>query len=135
MPGRFWIIVGSLLAALSVAVGAFGAHGLKQELKAGRITPEQFSTFETAARNQMFHSIALVLVGLAVRTGGPSVCTKIAGTAFLMGIILFCGWLYANALWGHTSWPLLAPAGGTLFIIGWIALAIAGWHATKKSPS
>ena len=94
------------------------------------MTAEKLEVFDTAARNQMTHAIALVLVGLMVRAGGPSICTWIAGAAFLVGIVLFCGWLYANALWGNVSLPLLAPLGGISFVVGWIALAVAAWHWT-----
>jgi uncharacterized membrane protein YgdD (TMEM256/DUF423 family) len=128
MLGRWWIIVGALLAAIAVLAGAFGAHGLKQRVKDGRMTAEQLEVFDTAARNQMIHAIGLILIGLAVRANGSSICSQIAGSAFLLGIFLFCGWLYANALWGNVALPLLAPLGGVLFIAGWIALAITAWH-------
>ena len=128
MRGRYWIIVGSLLAALAVLAGAFGAHGLKQQVKAGTLTADKLEVFDTAARNQMIHAIALILVGLACRANGSSPCTRIAGVAFLLGIVLFCGWLYANALSGNVALPLLAPLGGLSFVVGWIALAIAAWR-------
>jgi uncharacterized membrane protein YgdD (TMEM256/DUF423 family) len=128
MSGRWWIVVGSLLAALSVLAGAFAAHGLKQRVRAGLMTQEKLEVFDTAARNQMIHAIGLVLVGLAMRAGGTSVYSQIAGVAFLVGIVLFCGWLYANALWGNVALPLLAPLGGVAFVVGWVALAIAAWR-------
>jgi len=128
MSGRTWIIVGALLAALAVLAGAFGVHGLKQQVKAGTRTADQLATFETAVRYQMFHAIALILVGLASRANGISPCTRIAAVAFLLGIVLFCGWLYANVLWGNVALPFIVPIGGTAFVVGWVALAVAAWH-------
>ena len=128
MSGRYWIIVGALLAALAVLAGAFGAHGLKERVKDGRMTAEKLAVFDTAARNQMIHAIGLILVGLAMSGNGSSRCLQIAGGAFLLGICLFCGWLYANALTGNVALPLLAPLGGLSFVAGWIAVAIAAWR-------
>jgi uncharacterized membrane protein YgdD (TMEM256/DUF423 family) len=128
MSGRWWIIVGSLLAALGVLAGAYAAHGLKARVKANLMSQEKLEVFDTAARNQLVHAIALVLVGLAVHAGGSSICSKISGAAFLLGILLFCGWLYANALWGNVAAPLLAPLGGISFVVGWIALAVTAWR-------
>jgi uncharacterized membrane protein YgdD (TMEM256/DUF423 family) len=128
MSGRWWIIVGAVLAALAVLAGAFGAHGLKQQVKDGRMTADKLDVFDTAARNQMIHAIGLILVGLAIGVNGSSIPSQIAGGAFLLGIVLFCGWLYANALWGNVALPLLAPVGGLSFVVGWIAVAIAAWR-------
>ncbi len=128
MNGKVWVILGALLAAAAVLAGAYAAHGLKQRVKAGQMTAEKLDVFETAARNQMFHAIGLILVGLAIRAGGTSICGQIAGAAFLLGIVLFCGWLYANALTGNVALPLLAPIGGLLFVVGWVALAITAWR-------
>jgi uncharacterized membrane protein YgdD (TMEM256/DUF423 family) len=128
MDGRSWIIVGAVLAAMAVLAGAFGAHDLKQQVKAGRLTADRLEVFDTAARNQMTHAIGLILVGLACHAAGSSTATQIAGSAFLLGIALFCGWLYANALGGNVALPLLAPLGGLSFVVGWIALAIAAWR-------
>jgi uncharacterized membrane protein YgdD (TMEM256/DUF423 family) len=128
MPGRSWIIVGALLAALGVLAGAFAAHGLKQQVKAGTLSADKLEVFDIAARNQMIHAIALILVGLACRANGASRCTRIAGVAFLLGIVLFCGWLYANVLWGNVALPFIAPIGGTAFVVGWVALAVAAWR-------
>ncbi|HEX3999974.1 MAG TPA: DUF423 domain-containing protein [Pirellulales bacterium] len=130
MNARWWIIVGAVLAAAAVLAGAFGAHGLKQRVKTGLMTAEKLEVFDTAARNQMIHAIGLILVGLALRAGGPSMAAQIAGAAFLLGIVLFCGWLYANALSGNVALPLLAPIGGLSFVVGWIALAVAAWGWT-----
>jgi uncharacterized membrane protein YgdD (TMEM256/DUF423 family) len=128
MPGRWWIIVGAVLAALAVLAGALGAHGLKQRVEDGRLTAERLEVFDTAARYQMIHAIGLILVGLAIRGDGSSLAAQIGAGAFLLGIVLFCGWLYAHALTGSLRLPLLAPIGGLAFVVGWIAVAIAAWR-------
>ncbi len=81
----------------------------------------------------MIHAIALILVGLACRANGASPCTRIAGVAFLLGIVLFCGWLYANVLWGNVALPFIAPIGGIAFVVGWVALAVAAWRWPASS--
>lgn len=125
MNGKVWVILGALLAAAAVLAGACAAHG---PVRTRLVIAQKLDVFETAARNQMFHAIGLILVGLAIRAGGSSKCPRIAGAAFLLGIVLFCGWLYANALTGNVALPLLAPIGGVLFVVGWIALAISAWR-------
>ncbi|HEX5471958.1 MAG TPA: DUF423 domain-containing protein, partial [Lacipirellulaceae bacterium] len=93
---RCWIAIGALLAALGVGLGAYGAHGLKDTLShAGYIGDDlvrRTAIWETAVRYQMFHAIALVLVGLALQQRDSS-WWRFAAWAFLVGIILFCGLL------------------------------------------
>jgi len=106
---------------LSVAAGAFGAHALRS-----RLAPDMLAVFETGSRYQMYHAIALVLVGLiATRTQGASV--TVAGWAFLAGTVLFSGSLYALTLTGTRALGAITPFGGVAFIVGWLALAWAGW--------
>jgi uncharacterized membrane protein YgdD (TMEM256/DUF423 family) len=119
MQGRRWIVVGGLFAAAAVLAGAFGAHGLKE-----RLTPDKLQVFETAARYQMYHALALVLVGLVANAGARRSTANLAGFSFVLGIAFFCGWLYAAALSSATPpLPLLAPIGGLAFVVGWLALA------------
>ena len=112
MTGRWWIVGGGVLAALAVLAGAFGAHGLKPRVPDGHVTAEQLAVYETAvaklavyetaARYQMYHAVGLVLVGLLSAAGSKSStkrwAPRLAGCCFLVGIICFCGWLYADAL-------------------------------------
>lgn len=119
MKPHAWLVCGALLAALSVAMGAFGAHGLKEQLAATNRT----DTFETAARYHMYHAIALVLVGL-LAAGGSSRALDVAGWCFLAGILIFSGLCYALSLGGPRYLGAIVPIGGVAFIAGWIALAI-----------
>jgi uncharacterized membrane protein YgdD (TMEM256/DUF423 family) len=119
MTPQAWIALGSLLAGLGVAAGAFGAHGLE-----GRLTTEQLATFEVAVRYQMYHSLALVLVGLlGQRLSGAGL--TIAGWSFALGILLFSGMLYLYLFTGVRTLALIVPVGGVSMIVGWFALAVA----------
>lgn len=127
-----WILCGSLLAALSVAAGAFGAHGLEARLKAGGQLREdevnhRLDIHEKATRYQMYHSLALVAVGLLTgRAARPSLA--VAGWSFLVGTMLFSGCLYARVFGGPAWLGKVVPIGGAGFIVGWIALAVAAWQ-------
>lgn len=115
MTERSLVAVGALNAALAVAAGAFAAHGLR-----GRIEPRALEIFETAARHQMYHALAMILAGvLAVRT---------AGWLFQAGIVVFSGSLYALALTDVTWLGAITPFGGLAFLIGWVVLAWSAWR-------
>lgn len=122
---RFFIIWGSALAALSVALGAFGAHSLKAVLE-----PDQLQVFETGVKYQMYHSIALILVGL-IYNKISSQTIAYAGYSFMTGIVLFSGSLYLLSLkniLGIESWKFLGPItplGGVGFILGWVLLLLS----------
>jgi uncharacterized membrane protein YgdD (TMEM256/DUF423 family) len=124
MDSRAWIVCGALLAGLAVAASAYGAHGVK-----GSVDAQRLDDYETAARNQMIHAIAMILVGLVGRGAKPTRAVHFAGAAFLLGILLFCGGLYGFALSNNRSLLSVAPAGGISFMVGCVALAIAGWRA------
>ena len=114
-----WFAAGSVLAALSVITGAFGAHGLES-----RVGAELLETFETGARYHMYHALALLAVGwFAVNRSGRWV--NAAGWLFLAGIVVFPGSLYVLVLTGQRWLGAVTPIGGVCFILGWIALAMA----------
>jgi uncharacterized membrane protein YgdD (TMEM256/DUF423 family) len=113
-----FVILGSLLAALAVGLGAIGAHALKSQL-----TTEQLATFHTAVQYQMYHAIGLVLVGL-LSLYQRSRWFEGAGWSMLVGIILFSGLLYAWLATGRRFFVYPVPVGGVAFIIGWVLLAI-----------
>ena len=118
MPPAVFVIVGAILAALAVGLGAIGAHALKSQF-----TPEQLATYHTAVQYQMYHAIGLVLVGL-LGMHHPSRWLDGAGWSMLIGIILFSGLLYA---WLATGWRFFVypvPVGGVTFIIGWVLVAV-----------
>jgi uncharacterized membrane protein YgdD (TMEM256/DUF423 family) len=110
-------LVGGVLGALAVAAGAFGAHGLS-----GRLPPAAVAAFETAARYQLIHSLAIVLAAERAARG-PNRAAAIAGNIFIAGILLFSGSLYAHALGGPDALAMMTPFGGLTFMSGWLVLA------------
>ncbi|MBK7505911.1 MAG: DUF423 domain-containing protein [Bacteroidetes bacterium] len=122
---KFFLTTGFLLAAVAVALGAFGAHGLKPKLSI-----EQLQTYETAVKYQFYHVFALIVIGILMQIF-PNLKLAIAGDFFLTGIILFCGSLYLLAckdLLGLQSISKfigpITPLGGLCFIIGWFILFV-----------
>ena len=119
MRGRVWIAFGAALGGLAVLLGAFGAHGLEEYLNAHK----QTANFETAVRYQMYHALALVLIGvLAERRAAKAI--DLAGWCFLVGSLFFCGALYGISLIPMPRLGIVAPLGGTLFIVGWASLFV-----------
>jgi uncharacterized membrane protein YgdD (TMEM256/DUF423 family) len=121
MTGLFFAI-GAIAGGLGVAAGAFGAHGLE-----GRVPPDRIEIFQLGAQYQMFHALALLAVAWAT-TRWPAGTTNGAGWAFVVGIVIFSGTLYAIGL-GAPRWlGAITPIGGTAFLVGWALLA---WSALK----
>ena len=119
---RFFLGVGALSAGLAVAAGAFGAHGLR-----AHVAPEMLAVFETGARYQMYHALALIAVAwVAGRDAARSV--RVAGVAFVVGTLLFSGSLYLLALTGIRWLGAITPLGGVAFLVGWGSLA---WSALR----
>ncbi len=125
-----WMAWGALLAGLAVAAGAFGAHGLE-----GRELPAEngHEVFETAVRYQMYHALALVGLG-AFQGHLGSRRAQLAGWAFLLGIAVFSGMLYAYVFTGIKWLGAIVPIGGVSFIVGWGVLAYAAWQARQPGP-
>jgi len=121
-----FIILGGVLAALAVGLGALGAHALKSQFSV-----EQLATYHTAVQYQMHHAIGLVLVGL-LGLQQRSRWFDGAGWAMLIGIILFSGLLYAWLATGRRFFVHPVPVGGIAFIIGWVLLAIGGLGLGQK---
>ncbi len=114
-----WLVVAALLGGLAVVMGAFAAHGLRPIL-----SERMLATFETGARYQMYHALAIGLAAFAMR-GRAARLANIAAALFLTGVLLFSGSLYLLALTGMTSLGMITPIGGLSFIAGWAALALA----------
>lgn len=114
---RFFFVLGSVLAGLSVAAGAFGAHGLED-----RIEPRLLDAFATGARYQMSHALALLAVAWAV-TRWPNAGLEHGGWLIATGVVVFSGSLYLLALTGAGWLGAITPIGGVLMISGWAVLA------------
>lgn len=115
---RNFLLIGAVLGFLGVALGAFGAHGLKS-----RLSPEMLAIFETGVRYQMYHVFALLIVAAAIAHAGPARLLTMSSWSFIAGILIFSGSLYALALTGTTMWGAVTPLGGLAFLIGWACLA------------
>lgn len=116
---KILVILGAVFGGLGVAAGAFGAHALRAQLE-----PRMLEVFETAARYQMYHALALFAAAwLYQQTQAPA--AQLAGWAFVAGILLFSGSLYAMAFTGIRGLGAVTPFGGAAFLLGWAALAVA----------
>lgn len=119
MINKFFLQIGSFYALLGVILGAFGAHALKVQLTADRL-----ASFETGARYQMYHALALLVVALLFQYLDDRLL-RIVGWLFTVGVVLFSGSIYLLAcrdMIGLTTYKWLGPLtpiGGTLLIIGW----------------
>ena len=117
----------AILGALAVALGAFGAHGLKKI-----VPPETITTFETGVRYQFYHVFALLAVAILFGSF-PGKSLQYAGVCFIIGIILFSGSLYvltalqATQTVGLRGIGAITPIGGVFFIVGWIFLFLGVW--------
>lgn len=118
---RLFILIAALAGALGVVAGAFGAHALAE-----RVTAARLETFETAARYQLYHALALLAVGLLAQDVDAG-ALRAAGYCFTAGIAIFSGSLYLLVL-TDTSWlGAVTPLGGVAFIAGWMLLGWAAW--------
>ena len=133
---KLWLLLGALLGGLSVGLGAFGAHGLRDEYKLDGFTDDELrllENWETAARYLMYHALALLAVGLlAARRCGLAI--NLAGSAMTLGALIFCGCLFALVLTGEKWLGRIVPIGGVLMIVGWAALIVAVWQ-DRPNPS
>ena len=119
---KSFLSIAAVLGALSVALGAFAAHRLKEI-----VSPEAVAVFETGVRYQFYHVFALLFVGL-VSDRVSNRWVVWAGNCFIMGIVLFCGSLYALTALAiaesthRTLAGIMTPVGGVFFILGWVFL-------------
>ena len=114
---RVLAALGAVLALVSVALGAFGAHGLRPTLSTA-----DMATFETAARYQMYHALGLFAVAW-VYTRWPGTFVVVAGWLFVAGIVVFSGSLYTLVLTGQRWLGAITPLGGVCFLVGWALIA------------
>jgi uncharacterized membrane protein YgdD (TMEM256/DUF423 family) len=120
MTARLLLQLAAGLGFLGVAIGAFGAHGLRPMLEASG----RFDTFETAVRYQFYHTLAMLAVGV-LWVARPELRLGLAGNLWLAGVLVFSGSLYALCFTGITKLGAVAPVGGLLLIGGWLSLLLA----------
>ena len=123
-----WISVGAIGGLLSVALGAFGAHGLK-----GRIDVGLLANWQTAADYLGLHSIAILACGLVLLQRPEASLVNLAAWALLIGVCLFSGSLFAMTLTGIRQLGMITPIGGTALILGWALLAIGAARLGSSS--
>ncbi|MBO9637913.1 DUF423 domain-containing protein [Siphonobacter aquaeclarae] len=123
MTARFALLAGSLLGALGVGLGAFGAHALRSML----LATNRIDTFETAVKYQFYHALALVAVGILMQQF-PEKNWSAAGWSFLVGTLIFSGSLYLICFTGIKVFGAITPIGGVALIAGWLLLA---WQVSR----
>jgi uncharacterized membrane protein YgdD (TMEM256/DUF423 family) len=119
---RLFFLMGSASSLLAVALGAFGAHGLRN-----RLSPDLLAVFETGVRYHFYHALALLAVAYAAGRW-PGGATTAAGWLFLAGTVLFSGSLYLLSATGARWWGAVTPFGGLAFLAGWVMLLWAAWR-------
>ena len=118
---RLFLVIAAVLGGLSVAGGAFASHALREKL-----TERSLEIFETGARYQMYHALALLAVAILLnRSDVAQSLLTVSGFAFIAGVLLFSGSLYALSLSGIKVLGAVAPIGGVAFLVGWGCLAVA----------
>lgn len=120
---KLFLIVGAIAMALAVALGAFGAHGLKNML-----TEEMLDIFETGVRYHFYHAIGLLLISFVIQFMPSSSLLHWSGWLMVAGILIFSGSLYLLSILGIRWLGAITPIGGVCFIISWILLAVAAWQ-------
>jgi uncharacterized membrane protein YgdD (TMEM256/DUF423 family) len=121
---RIWIALGSLAGLTAVAMAAQAAHGMAW------LDPPALAMMRSAIEIQGWHALALLACGLWSPSGGR--LADWAGAAFALGIVLFCGAVYAVALSG-VRLGLIAPLGGTLLMVGWLLLGLSAVVTTRSA--
>ncbi len=116
---RAFAVYGAVLCGLSVALGAFGTHSLD-----GLVTPDRLETFEVGARYQMYHGLALILVGLLALRGNSSGLFRWSARLLLVGTGIFSGSLYLLVALDAPWLGAVTPLGGLALILGWILFSI-----------
>ena len=124
---RLIITFAAASGLLSVVLGAFASHGLRDAL-----APRLLSAFETGVAYQMTHSLALIGLALVINRWGRTRLFDIAAGGFMLGIVLFSGSLYLLALTEITWVGPVTPVGGLAFIAGWVSFAVGAWKHVER---
>jgi uncharacterized membrane protein YgdD (TMEM256/DUF423 family) len=139
MLSKYFISIAAFLGALTVALGAFGAHALKAVL-----SPAALITYETAVRYQMYHVVALLITSILINKAASPKQQKLlrrAGLFFIDGIVLFSGSLYfivAKPFLGIEGLPwvgVITPMGGLLWMVAWVLLGLSQLQSVENSKA
>ena len=117
---KFFLMLGALMMASAVVIGAFGAHGLKSKL-----TPDMLQVYQTGVEYHFYHALGVLFIGLIAGVYPNASGVHWAGWALAIGVLLFSGSLYVLALSGIKWLGAITPIGGLAFIIGWVTLAVS----------
>jgi len=120
---RLFFSLASLLGALGVTIGAFGAHAMR-----GRIAEDMLANYETGVRYHFYHTLAIFVVVIAIQRWPSSNLPVIAGWLFLIGIVIFSGSLYVMAFTGLRWLGAITPIGGVALIAAWVCLLLTAWR-------
>jgi uncharacterized membrane protein YgdD (TMEM256/DUF423 family) len=138
MSASFWLRTGAIWGFLAIAMGAFGAHGLRERFESlgnvpGGLTAARLNeNFHTASQYQMYCAFAMLAVGLMVQSGRHSgAALDAAGWLFLAGSLLFSGSLYVLCISGEKWYGRITPFGGLAMLAGWLAMALAAGVSSK----
>lgn len=124
---KLFLTIASISGFLAVAIGAFGAHGLKQ-----KITEEMMAVYQTGVQYHFYHTLALLGVGILLQQFPQSAAFKLSGWMLLAGMLLFSGSLYLLALTGTRWLGAITPIGGLAFLIAWATLAVGVYQSTGR---
>ncbi len=122
-----WATFGSVFGMLAVALGAFGAHALREQ-----VSPERLAVFQTGVQYQAIHALALLIVAVWMRVAGESRGLNAAGWCFSIGVFVFSGSLYALVVLDMPRLGMITPIGGLAFIAGWACLVWASASSSKR---
>jgi uncharacterized membrane protein YgdD (TMEM256/DUF423 family) len=114
---KLFVVLGSLNAFLAVALGAFGAHGLKSKVSA-----EMLTVWQTGVQYHMFHALGLILLGILIHLLPQIGPLRLSGWLLFSGIVLFSGSLYVMVLSGVRALGIVTPIGGIAFLLGWLLM-------------
>lgn len=124
---KVFLVIAALSGFLAVALGAFGAHALKDKL-----SPDLMAVFQTAVQYQFYHTVALLAVAILMLKLPQQSALLVSGSCFVIGLLFFSGSLYAMAFSGLRWLGAITPLGGLAFLLAWLALA---WFGIKQLSS
>jgi uncharacterized membrane protein YgdD (TMEM256/DUF423 family) len=124
---KIFLMAASISGFLAVAIGAFGAHGLKQ-----KISEEMMAVYQTGVQYHFYHTLALLGVGILLQQFPHSLALKVSGWGMMIGMLVFSGSLYLLALSGTRWLGAITPIGGIALLVAWLALAVGIYQSVGR---